>query len=351
MPETYQQHVEHTSAWQGSDFDSVDAISFDLQNHHLLALDMALCKVHQRGLTLDTVERGDFDLTDIADDIAGIKQELLYGTGIIIIRGFPVEDYSQADVEIMYWGLGTHFGRGESQSNMGDRLGHVQDVSGKDPNERAYRNSVGILAHTDLSDIVGMLSIRKAKRGGISTYTSAVAIHNKILATRPELLAPLYRGYRYHRFGEQGPGEPVVTPYRIPILSAKDGVVSARYVPEYVTMAAEELGEPLEGAELEALTYFNALAVDPELRFDIMLEPGDLSLINNFSVLHTRDEFFDGEVTEEKRLLLRLWLTTDEQRPLDCNLDLYDKRGIPQQQGRGTYYDGPTKTASGLDIT
>ena len=351
MSSAYLQTVEHPSAWRGEDFQSIDDVSFRLEKCHLAALDKSLRGVHAAGLDLNNLEKEHFDLSDIADDIEAIRQEILQGRGIVVLRGFPVDDYSLEDVEMLYWGLGCHLGKGESQSSMGDRLGHVEDVSGKDRNERAYRNSVEIMLHTDLADIVGMLSIRKAKRGGLSTYTSAVTLHNEILATRPDYLEPLYRGFRYHRFGEQGPGEPAVTDHQVPVLSQKDGVVSARYVPEYVYMAAEELGEPIAPFDREALEYFNELARNPRLRFDVMLGPGDVSLINNYTVLHSRDAFYDGEEASEKRLLLRLWLSTDYVRPLAGNLEIYSKRGIDALGRAETYYKGPTDTESKLGLT
>ena len=350
MAEVFLKPVTHLAAWRGTDFACVDDVSFVLKPRHLKAFDRALRAVRARSLDVNTIEKDDFDLDAIADDIEAIRNEILHGRGIVIIRGFPVHAYSLEDVEILYWGLGTHLGTGESQSSMGDRLGHVRDVSGKDPNERAYRNSVGIMAHTDLTDVVGMLSIAKAKSGGLSTYTSALAVHNHILATRPELLAPLYRGFRYHRFGEQAPGEPAVTPFEVPVLSERDGLVSARYVPEYITMAAAELGEPLPELDRAALAYFNELAASKDLRFDLMLEPGDLSFINNYTVLHTREAFDDGERPDEKRLLLRLWLSTDYRRPLVGGLDIYSKRGIASLGARRTYYNGPTDTAAKSDL-
>jgi hypothetical protein len=348
MVSAYLKSVDHPSAWRGSNFSSIDDVSFVLESHHLAALDKALKSVRAAGLTLNSVEKEDFDLSPIADDIEQIKNEILYGRGIVILRNFPVHDYSLEDVEILYWGFGCHLGLGESQSSMGDRLGHVRDVSGKDRNERAYRNSVDIMLHTDLADIVGMLSINKSERGGLSTYTSAVALHNEILATRPDYLEPLYQGFRYHRFGEQAPGEPPVTDHRVPVLSQKADVVSARFVPEYVYMAAEELGEPIPPFDRAALEYFNDLACSPELRFDVMLAPGDLSLINNYTVLHARDAFYDGDEAHQKRLLLRLWLSTDHNRPLVENLEIFTRRGIAPQQRESTYYTGVTDTASKL---
>ena len=73
---------------------------------------------------------------------------------------------------------------------MGDLIGHVTDVSGKDPNERAYRNSLELPLHTDLSDMIAMLSIRASKEGGLSLYSSVAAVHNELLASNPELLPP-----------------------------------------------------------------------------------------------------------------------------------------------------------------
>ena len=46
----------------------------------------------------------------------------------------------------------------------------------------------------------------------------------------------------------------------------------------------------------------------PELRIDMMLEPGDIQLANNHLVLHSRTAFEDHEDLEKRRKLLRLWL-------------------------------------------
>src|SRR5215510_4407745 len=102
---------------------------------------------------------------------------------------------------------------------MGDRIGHVTDVGGQDRRERAYRNSRELTMHTDRCDVIGMLCVRKARRGGVSGYSSAHTIYNDILASRPALLEPLFRGFPYHRRGEQLPGEPIVTPAPVPVLS------------------------------------------------------------------------------------------------------------------------------------
>ena len=349
VTETYRQHVAHPSAWRGSGFESIDDVSFTLTAAHVDALDAALQHVKASGLTLDTVERADFDLTAIADDIAEIEREILHGRGIVILRGFPIDGYSVEDIEIMYWGLGCYLGVGESQSTLGDRIGRVEDVSGKDRNQRAYRNSVELLMHTDLTDIIGMLSVRKAPVGGLSSYVSVATLHNEILTNKPEYLEPLYRGFRYHRFGSEKPGQDPVTEHEVPVLSEKDGVISARYVPDYIYMAYDEIGEPIPEPDMAALDYLNALTCDPELRFDVMLEPGDLSLINNYAIMHTRSAFDDGPTLEEKRLLLRLWLSNEYERPMADVLDIFAERGISAQEDKDTYYSGHANASAYQD--
>lgn len=351
MPQTGHEPIVGASAWKGSDFASIDEVSFFLTDRHVAALDAVLRSARSRGLTAETATPDDFDLSAVADDLSALEREVVHGTGIVIMRGFPLDGYTIDDIEIMYRALGCYLGTAESQSSLGDRVGRVEDVSGKDLNQRAYRNSVELMMHTDLTDIIAMLSIRQAPRGGLSTYVGAAAIYNEILAAHPQYLEPLFRGFRYHRFGAEAPGEAAVTEHRIPVLSMMDQHLSARYVPDYVYMAAEELGEPLSQIETEALDCFNELALRPDLRLDVMLEPGDLSIINNYTVLHTRSAFFDGDIESEKRLLLRLWLSTDFQRPVVDSLDMFTKQGIAAQPGRDTYYTGSTDTASHLTST
>ncbi len=100
MAEPYLEPVAHPSAWIGRDISSIDEFSFVLQDRHLSALDRALKSVRDRGLELNSLEKGDFDLSDIADDICQIENDILHGRGMVVIRDFPVNEYSLEDIEI-----------------------------------------------------------------------------------------------------------------------------------------------------------------------------------------------------------------------------------------------------------
>ena len=55
------------------------------------AFDAALANVRKQGLTLDDVEREQFQIPEIADDIAGLFDEIQKGRGFVLIRGFPLD--------------------------------------------------------------------------------------------------------------------------------------------------------------------------------------------------------------------------------------------------------------------
>ena len=183
-----------------------------------------------------------------------------------------------------------------------------------------------------------MLCLRPAIRGGESSCASALAIHNVMLKERPDLLACLYDGYFHHRFGEQAPGEPPVTLERIPIFSFADGVATVIFIRGYIDLAVKEGHVQLRDDELAALDYFDEVANRPEIRLDYMMQPGDLNLMNNCHLLHSRTEFEDADDPARKRHLLRLWLR-DDVRPIAPRAALHKgTSGILVQQGKGTYY-------------
>ncbi len=328
------------SAWKATDYPTKDSFAIDLEPRHIAALEAELARFQATGGGLEDLSMEAFPLEKIAEDIAAWRREVREGRGIVLLRGVPVERIALDDLRLMYLGLGTHFGRPTSQSNLGDLVGEVVNIGDKDPKERAYKSSRRLNLHTDRADHIGMLCIRPAMEGGFSGYASALTIHNIMLEERPDLLEYLYRGYHHHRFGEQPPGEPLVTRERIPIFSVTDGVPSVIYIRGYIDLAVEEGHVTLADAELEALNYLDEVANRPEVRLEFMMEAGDLAFINNCLILHTRTEFEDSDDPARKRHLMRLWLREDE-RPAAEGVILHKgKAGILKQEGKGTYYTG-----------
>jgi alpha-ketoglutarate-dependent taurine dioxygenase len=225
---------------------------------------------------------------------------------------------------------------------MGERLGHVIDVTDTDPNARAYRNRDELYPHTDIEDIVAFLCLRPARVGGLSRFVSAPAVHNEILARRSDLLEILYRGFHYHRFGEEPPGEPPITRHRVPVFSERDGLVSCRYVRQYIEIAAQESGVPLSPAEVEALDLVDAIARREDVGIEVRLEAGEAAIMNNFTVMHARTAFESDPDPTKRRHLLRLWLLADPPRPVVPEVMMHDGEmsgvGVVPQTGRTPSY-------------
>ena len=348
MRQIYDQLINHPGAWKAVDFASKDAYAFDFTKRHCDALDAALMGVKRAGLTIDEIGRAEFPLAAIEDDIAAIDNEVRDGRGIVLIRGFPLDRYDLDDLATVYWGFGTHFGTAVSQSVLGDRIGCVTDKSKEVASERSYRNANELTPHTDCNEMIAMLSVCTAKHGGESKYASALTVHNEILRTHPELLRPLYEGFYYHRRGEEPPGAPPCTTHKVPVFSCVDGYVSARYVPGYLEAAAPELGIEFPHELTRAMACFDEIASRDDIMITVLLEPGELSLQNNFTVLHGRTRFEDHDEPGRERLLLRLWIDIANGRPHDPHVAIYETDSIVRREGARPTFEGEAFKQHGM---
>lgn len=341
MAETRIGRIDHPAAWHADELGDPGDFALPLDTRHLHALDAAVRKSKTDGVPVESLSRQSFPLDSIDSDIEAWRREITQGRGLLLLRGFPITEYSVDDMGRMFMGLGAHFGTPVSQNNLGEKLGHVINVGNRDRRERAYRNSRGLNLHTDRCDYIGMLCLHEARAGGVSGYASAMAVHNEILATRPELLEPLYAGYHLHRFGEQPRGEPPITRSPVPVFSTLHGFFNVVYIRGYVDLALDEGLCEVSPEALEALDVFDEIANRANFRLDLLLEAGDATITNNCFLLHRRSEFEDHEDPARKRHLLRLWLVDDERPAVAAVRGHKNRKGIEKLEGRGTYYAGP----------
>ncbi|WP_201741926.1 TauD/TfdA family dioxygenase [Mangrovicoccus ximenensis] len=290
------------AAWKGADFDHDDSWLRVLSAADIDAIDAALAGLEARGLQMPDFAAADFPLGPLEPVLAACARDLEDGRGFCLLRGLPVERYSDAQIETLYYGIGLHLGQPVGQNPRGDLIGqvmHVGDAAKKET--RVYETNLYLPYHSDPSDVVGLLSIRKARSGGLSSLVSAAAIHNEILASHPHHLGLFYKRWHFAHLCEDQPS-------LSPIFSLHEGKLSCRYLRQYAELGHEIMGAPLSQVEIEALDIFDSVISRPDLRLDMMLEPGDLQFANNYAVLHSRNAFQDHDAPEERRKLLRLWL-------------------------------------------
>jgi hypothetical protein len=343
--------IEHPSAWKVADFKSPADYTIELSRAQLADVASTMERIKANGLALETLRREDFEVPSLRPVIDEIRYQMSEGRGFVVLRRLPVGEYTKDELGLIFWGIGTHLGAGVSQSVMGDRLGHVKDFSREDPLARAYRNKQELSPHTDLADLVGLACLRDAVSGGVTRLTSAVAMHNVMLAECPDMLERLYRGYVFHRRGEEQPGDLPHTPYRVPIYSNVGGDVSVRYVRSYVEAGETAVGRRMDEEELALLDHFEQISKRPELMLEFTLRPGEMYFLNNYTILHARTAFDDGDAAEDdRRHLLRLWLEAPWMRQVHPHVHLFEGGvGIAKVSGRTPSFDWRPLTSDRID--
>lgn len=292
--------------WTGRDLRGSDDWVFRISSDTLREIDQALDAVDRRALVLDDMTAGDFPLPSFAADCERIGAALRKGRGFALLRGLPIERYSDDDAAKIFWGLGAAFGAAVSQSYKGDQLGHVTDIG--EPG-RYYTVGGALEMHMDPVDVVGLPCLRNAVRGGESRIASSIAVHNAIAAERPDLMPVLYRGFHYSsRRKDRAAGGPNFTPHRVPVFQEIQGEPACFYLPLAVRNAVESEGLTLSDAEREAFAFMDEVARRPGMYMEMDLAPGDIQLLNNRLVLHGRADYEDATDPARKRHLLRLWL-------------------------------------------
>jgi hypothetical protein len=271
----------------------------------------ALEHVRSRGLRIPFGAE-DFPLASLARKLRALRDEIEQGAGVALVRGLEVDRYGLEGTRLVYWGLGAHLGTALAQNPRGALLVDVRDEGGdpyRDATVRGYYTSQYLPFHNDQGDVVGLLCYRSAREGGLSCVCSSGAIHNEILATRPDLLALLYGDWYADIRGEQPPGR---KPYYVePRYAIHNGRFYAQHGPTYIKSAQRFEEVPrLTPQQLEALELVTQLCADDRFRLDMDFRPGDIQFLNNHLVLHSRTGFVDFEEPERKRHLLRLWIDT-----------------------------------------
>ncbi|MFN2377871.1 MAG: TauD/TfdA family dioxygenase [Candidatus Binatia bacterium] len=264
------------------------------------------------GRPLAALGRGDFPLPTLAPRVKHWAAEVGSGRGFVLLRGLPVERWGAELSSVAFWGLGHHLGVPGGQNPQEELLGHVRDY-GEDaanPFVRKYRTADRIAYHCDLADVVGLLCLSKAKSGGASRIASSVAVHDELLLRRPDLVARLYEPFLLDTRDEAREGRMPWVPVQ-PCCHA-DGRLRTFYHSDYFRSVQRHAEAPrFTAAEQELLDLYEEIAGSPAFLLDMELEPGDVQLISNHTVLHARTAYEDWPDPARRRDLLRLWLSLE----------------------------------------
>ena len=309
---------DNAAAWTGDEMrQNPSRWLYTLTDGDISDLESAATHFARLGKDIGEITAKDFPLSLFGTHITGLADTLRSGSGVEVIRGLPRHRYDTKTAATIFCGIGAHIGHARSQNAAGHILGHVRDTGAKpnDPKTRIYQTNARQTFHTDSADVVGLLCLKDAQKGGMSLLVSALSIYNRMRAERPDLLKKLFDPISTDRRGEVPDGE---RPFMdIPPLSWHDGHLTVFYQRQYIDSAQRFDGAfKLTQAHIEALDMFDALTNDPGLHFEMQLQPGDMQFVYNHNQLHDRTGFIDWPEPENRRHLLRLWLSLPGDRAL-----------------------------------
>ena len=312
--------IEHVSAWRGADLAADPAWCVELSPEMVAEIERAATAVRARGLGPGQFTVADFPLPTVDAVLQRCRDDVLNGRGFVLLRGLPVEGRDIETVRALYWGVGLRLGTPVTQNRSGDLMAEILD-RGLDVNAlnvKPSQTNAEQRPHSDPADMVALLCVRRPVSGGLSRIASSLAIYNEILVHHPEYLDLLYRGFHHDLRGDASETSPYgCTPHPIPVYRCRDGVVSSVFNASTIKDAERRMPTRVPADEMAAVDYMVDLAHREDFRLEMDFRPGDMQLLNNYTVLHWRTAFVDGADAAHKRLLLRFWVNVPGSRPID----------------------------------
>lgn len=268
--------------------------------------------------------RQDFALGAAVPTLAAAFREVRDGRGMALVKNLPREGVTPDEFRLMTWAIGLHFGVARPQNKASDYITEVKNagMNYRSPTGRGYNSNAELDFHVDGSDVVLLSCYNQAPVGGMSMCASAATAYEILKRERPDYAAALTTDYPFSRNGEQSEGE--APWYPAPIVTEENGRVFCKWNRNRIVNALKLDGAtPLTPLQREAMEYFDTVLRRPENMFCMNLEPGDLQILCNQTMLHSRTGFEDHDDETKKRTLYRLWLARPDSRRLPQSWEVF----------------------------
>jgi len=326
--------IEGASAWLGKKIQNDPTWIVRWDSEQIAELESAADHFLSSGVALEDITPASFSLKKLTPFISEILNELLNGRGFVMLRGLPIKSWSIEKAATIYMGLGRHMGSLRSSNGKGHLLGHVRDQGVKvEAGARFYQTNRKLDYHTDSADIVGLLCLQKAKEGGESFIASSMALYNKMIERRPDLMSAMFTPYPTDRRGEVPEGRDPW--FEIPIFNWYQGHLSCVYLRHYIEEAQHHFPNAprLTREQVEVMDEIDAILHEPGFALQMAFEQGDIQFLHNHQILHSRNDFENWPDPKLQRHLLRLWIAPSSARPLPAYFDSRWGGVIPGDRG------------------
>lgn len=321
--ETLQSPLADSSAWRGADLRTRSDWIVKLTDPEIAEIETALATVRASRSDLFALTKDDFPLPTLSARLEGLLPVLEGGRGFALVRGLPVERYSETDARTIFWGLAQHIGIPEPQDGAGNLMHDVRDTgkSFTDSNTlRDYQTDAAINFHNDGADIFMLCCLQAGASGGESLLVSAVEVFNEAMRRRPDLAELLQQAcWHMDTRGQRRDGVKVQV---MPIYTYWNGQLTPNYK-NSLMYAAQRFPDvpPFTDAQKDAIALLDEICSDPEIALSFAMEPGDIQIASNYATFHARTKYRDSGNPDRKRHLLRIWLSIPNGRPLPPNFE------------------------------
>jgi hypothetical protein len=302
-------NVASSAAWRVDDLERDRSWEFQLDDAARAHLARMIRAAYDPDRPLLDYAREDFDLGPAAYTIAAAMQEALHGRGIAMLHGLPRDGLAEEEFKLLNWAIGLHHGVPRPQGKATQYISAVRNIGTdyRSAGGRGFSSNAKLDFHADGADIVTLGCYNKAKAGGQSMVSSSVTAREILMAERPDLAEVAHQDFYFSRQQEETADE---TPaYGQPLFDLCEGRVFGKWNRNRVQSAQNIEGVPeLTDSQRETMDMMDAILQRPDVMYTMWLEPGDLQIVNNHLLLHSRTDFEDFDEPEKKRLLCRLWL-------------------------------------------
>jgi hypothetical protein len=269
---------------------------------------------------LDTflLDPADYPLDATRDFMRGVNETLVHGCGFAVLDRLPVAELGIEASKQLYWLLSSMIARPVAQSFKGTMLYDVRDIGLKQgPTVRGDLTNEELNFHTDYgyncpAPVVGLLVLKTAKSGGVSSIVSFGAVHRAMEERCPELLERLYQPFVWNRAREHPPGDPLTS--TLPVFNTAPDAPPARFNPFMIFDGYKVAGKPIDNIGQAALDKIWEIMDEPEMHCEFVLEPGQLQYVGNWRVAHRRTAYEDWPDEAQRRHLVRIFLRDSGRR-------------------------------------
>ncbi len=305
--------VAGKKAWVRGDIQRDDWL-FRLTPDCLSELQQILVELRAHPRPAEQIDPARFAIPACRALMRHVQAALDEGVRFAVVDRLPLDQVNDDEAKALYWILSLLLARPVQQKLTGTLIYDVHDTGKKatpGSGVRPDQTNMDQFFHNDNSyntiqpEYVALLCVRPAKTGGVSQLMSFYSLHNELLRAHKEVIPRLYQPFWFDRQKEYLPGEPEVL--SAPIFTY-DGRLKVRLGLFQAKSGYTLMNEPMDEAAVIAIETLRSIFADEALRFDFVMERGQIQYVNNLETCHRRTTFEDYTEPQKKRLMVRLWL-------------------------------------------